>query len=71
MATLTVKYPDITDTVAPDKKSAVADVTVAVNASGETDTFVQELKISFVKTDRQWLINQVDTVRTISQPAVK
>jgi hypothetical protein len=71
VATLSVKFPDITVTVAPDKQSAVADVTVEVHASGQTDDFVQELKISFAKTDRQWLINQVDTVQPISQPTLK
>jgi hypothetical protein len=71
VATLSVKFPDINITVAPDKQSAVADVTVEVTASGETDPFAQDLKISFTKTDRQWLISQVDTVRIISQPALK
>ena len=71
VATLSVKFPDITVTVAPGRQSATADVTVEVTASGETDTFVQELKISFTKVERQWLIDEVDTVRTISQPSLK
>lgn len=68
---LKVKFPDINVTVAPDKQSATADVTAEVNAAGETDPFVQELKISFAKTEGHWLISQIDTVRTISQPALK
>jgi hypothetical protein len=70
-STLSVKFPDIAVTVAPDKQSATADVTVEVNAAGISDDFVQELKISFEKSNRQWLIQKVETVRTISQPALK
>lgn len=71
LSSLSVKFPDITVTLAPDKQSAIADVTVEVHAPGESDDFVQELKIYFAKIDRQWLINQIDTVRTISQPALR
>jgi hypothetical protein len=71
VGSVSVKFPDINVTVAPDKQSAVADVTVEAIVSGETDPIVQELKISFGKLERQWLINKVETVRTISQPALK
>ena len=71
LSTLTVKFPDINVTVAPDKDSAVAEVTVEVTSSNDPDEFVQELKISFEKSGRQWLVNQIETVRTLSRPAVK
>ncbi len=71
VASLSVKFTDINVTVALDKQSAVADVTVEVKVAGESDDFVQEAKVSFEKSERQWLISRVDTVRTIAQPALK
>lgn len=71
VGSLTVKFPDINVTVAPDKQSAVADVTVEVNVPRESDLVVQELKISFSKSEGQWLITKVETVRTVSDPALK
>ena len=63
---LQVKFPDINITVAPDKQSAVADLTVEANISGEHDSMVQEMKFTLQKTDGQWLITRVETVRTLS-----
>ena len=63
---LKVKFPDINVTVAPDKQSAVADLTVQANISGESDSIVQEMKFTLQKTDGQWLITRVETVRTLS-----
>ena len=71
VSTLSVKFPDINVTVAPDRQSATADVTIEVSTAGQTDNFDQELKISFTKTDRQWLISEVDTVSTLSHPSLK
>jgi hypothetical protein len=61
-----VKFPDINVTLAPDRQSAVADVTIEVNISGEHDPIVQEMKFTLQKTDGQWLITRVETVRAIS-----
>jgi len=63
---LDVKFPDIIVTVAPDKTSATAEVTVDATVSGEHDAIVQELKIDFQKTDGHWLINKVQTVQNVS-----
>jgi acyl CoA:acetate/3-ketoacid CoA transferase alpha subunit len=63
---LQVKFPDINITVAPDKQSAVADLTVEANVSGEHDSMVREMKFTLRKTDGQWLITRVETVRTLS-----
>jgi hypothetical protein len=63
---LKVKFPDINVTVAPDKQSAVADLTVEANISGERDPMVQEMKFTLQKIDGKWLITRVETVRTIS-----
>jgi hypothetical protein len=64
---LKVEFPDVNVTVAPDKNSAVADVTLKATVYGEHDTIVQELKFTFEKTDGQWLIKKVETVHTLSQ----
>jgi acyl CoA:acetate/3-ketoacid CoA transferase alpha subunit len=61
-----VKFPDINITVAPDKQSAVADLTVEANVSGEQSPMVQEMKFTLQKTDGQWLITRVETIRTLS-----
>jgi acyl CoA:acetate/3-ketoacid CoA transferase alpha subunit len=63
---LQVKFPDINITVAPDKQSAVADLTVEANISGEHDSMVQEMKFTLRKTDGQWFITRVETVRTLT-----
>jgi hypothetical protein len=65
---LDVKFPDINVTVAPDKNSATADVTVEGTVSGEHDAILQEVKFTFEKTDGHWLINRVETVRVLSSP---
>jgi hypothetical protein len=61
-----VKFSDINIAVAPDKQSAVADLTVEANVSGERDPFVQQMKFTLQKIDGQWLITRVETVRTLS-----
>ena len=63
---LDVKFPDVNIAVAPDKNSATADVTVDATVSGESNAVVQELKFTFEKTDGQWLINKVETVRVVT-----
>ena len=61
-----VKFTDINMTVAPDKQSAVADLTVEAKVSGERDPFVQQMKFTLQKIDGKWLIARVETVRTLS-----
>jgi hypothetical protein len=63
---LKVKFPDINITVAPDKQSAVADLTVELNISSERDSIVQEIKFTLQKTDGKWLVTRIETVRTLS-----
>jgi hypothetical protein len=64
---LKVEFPDIHTTLAPDKQSAVADVTLKAKVSGQNDLIVQELAITFNKTNRDWLITRVETVKTLRQ----
>jgi hypothetical protein len=63
---LKVQFPDINVTVAPDKQSAEADLTVEVNISSERERIVQEMKFTLQKTDGKWLITRIETVRTLS-----
>ena len=63
---LDVKFPDVNVTVAPDRNSAIADVTVDATVSGERDAIIQELKITFQKIDGHWLISKVETVQGVS-----
>jgi hypothetical protein len=66
MSGLKVQFPDINITVAPGKRSAVADLTVVANVAGDRDSMVQEMKLTLQKTDDGWLIARVETVRTLS-----
>jgi hypothetical protein len=63
---LHVKFPDVSVTLARDKQSATAEVTLVATVSGEGDAIVQELKFTFQKMDGQWLITRVETIRTLS-----
>jgi hypothetical protein len=62
---LRVEFPDIHMTFAPDKRSATADVTLKAKVSGQNDLIVQELAITFDKTNRDWLITRIETVKTL------
>jgi hypothetical protein len=63
---LKVEFPDVSVTVAPDKLSAAADVAVQVQAAGNKDIYVQEMKFTFQKIGGDWLITRVETIRTVS-----
>lgn len=63
---LTIKFPDVNVTVAPDKQSATVDLTLEATVAGERDAIVQEMKVTFLKIDGRWLITRVETVRTLS-----
>ena len=63
---LTVKFPDIRVTVAPDRQSAVANLTVEASISGEPDPIVQEMKFTLQKADGEWLITRIETVHTFT-----
>jgi hypothetical protein len=66
VSSLKVEFPDMNVTVGPDKLSAVADATLKVQAAGEKDFYVQEMKFTFQKIGGDWLITRVETVRTLS-----
>lgn len=62
LSSLKVEFPDVSVTVTPDKQSAVADVAVKVQAAGEKDFNVQEMKFTFQKIGGDWLITRVEAV---------
>jgi hypothetical protein len=63
---LTVEFPDINVVVAPDKNFAVVNLTARGKVPGQKEFYLQELKLRMVKIKRDWLIDQVQTVKTLS-----
>jgi len=66
VGSLNVKFLDVVVTVAPNKQSATADLTVDANVSGQPEAIVQQVKITFQKISGQWLITRATTVRVLS-----
>ncbi len=63
---LTIEFPDIKITLAPDRTSATVNLTARGKISTERDSYLQELKVRMIKVKRDWLINQIETVKTLS-----
>lgn len=66
VSSLTVEFPDVKVNVAPDGASAVVLLTARGYVPGERDSYLQELRLRLIKVKRDWLINQVQTVKTLS-----
>ena len=64
-SSFTVEFIDVNITVAPDRQTAVVRLTAKANIPGDTVPQVQELKLDFKQVDKDWLINRVETVRTL------
>lgn len=62
---LSVSIPDVTLIIQPDKKSAIADLTLEAKIAGDSDMMIQELKLTLKKIDGTWLITRVETVQTL------
>jgi hypothetical protein len=62
---LKVEFVDVTVSLAADKESAVTHLTATATMPGEKVPEVQELEIEFRKTDHDWLINRVQTIKTL------
>jgi hypothetical protein len=60
-----VSFPDVTVRVNADQASAVADATLQARVAGESDLIVQEVRFTLRKSDDEWLIVKVETVRTL------
>jgi SnoaL-like domain len=63
---LKVTLPDVKVTLAPDKTSAEVYLTGEARVPGEKEFFLQELRLRLIKVKRDWLINRVETVKTLS-----
>jgi len=64
---LEFEFLDVNVTLAPDKQSATVNLTAKVTSDDEKDFQVQELKITLKKVNGDWLIFQIETVRTLSR----
>jgi hypothetical protein len=62
---VSVYLPDVHIELGADQNSAVADVTLEVVIAGEKDLIKQEVKANFRKIGGEWLIENVETVRTL------
>jgi hypothetical protein len=60
-----VSLEDINVSLAPDGQSATADLTLRAKLSTQRDPAFQELKVTFKKVDRNWLISGVETVKPL------
>jgi len=63
---LKVTFPDIKVTLSPDKTAAEVYLTGEARVPGEKEFFLQELRLRLIKVKRDWLINRVETVKTLS-----
>ena len=65
LGSLKVEFLDTTVTVDPGRSSATVVLTLKAKAAVERDLVVQEMKFELKKIDGTWLINRVETVRTL------
>jgi hypothetical protein len=63
--TLHVEFVDVSVAVDASKTSAVTHLTATASLPGERIPEVQELEIGFTNVNRAWLINRVQTVKTL------
>jgi hypothetical protein len=59
-----IKLHDIVVELAPDRQTALVQLTALANINGSTDPIFQLLKMRLKKIDGDWRISQVDTVKT-------
>jgi hypothetical protein len=66
VGSLKIDFPDINVVVAPGKEAAVVNLTARGKTAGQKDFYLQELRLRLIKIKRDWLINEIVTVRTLS-----
>jgi hypothetical protein len=66
VSSLKIDFPDIKIVVAPGKEAAVVNLTGRGKVAGQKDYYLQELRLRLIKVKRDWLINEIVTVRTLS-----
>jgi hypothetical protein len=60
-----VDFPDVKVTLGADKQSATVNLTAKGNVGGDRDNLLQELKLTLKKIEGNWLINRVETIKTL------
>jgi hypothetical protein len=63
---LKITLPDIKITLSPDKTSAEVYLTGEARVPGEKEFFLQELRLRLIRVKQDWLIKNVQTVKTLS-----
>ncbi len=63
---LSVKFPDINVIVNGDGLTAVSDVTLDARVAGDPDEIIEELKMTWIRTNDTWLIAKVQSVQPVS-----
>ena len=63
---LKVDFPDLNVTVAPDQKSATADLTFRAQIDGVRNSVAEEMKLTLQKIDGQWLITHIESVQVLT-----
>lgn len=69
LSSLRIKFLDVTVQPDADPRTAEVRLTAEIRADGSEDYGVQELLFKFQRVDGKWLINRVETVRTLSRAA--
>ncbi len=62
---LQVEFLDVNVALAPDEQSATVSLTAKGRIGGDANPSIEELKCLFKKTDDGWLIQRVETVKTL------
>lgn len=66
VGSLSVDFYDITVHLSPDGDSATANLTVRARTTGDRDDYIQELRFTFQKTEGDWFITRIQTVKTLT-----
>ncbi len=65
LSALNVEFLGMVVSVAPGKQSALVNLTAKAKVPGESDLFIQELKLVVKRHGRDWFISQAETVKTL------
>ena len=65
LSSLQVEFLDPNISLAPNKESAVVDLTARGRSPGEREMQVMELNFTMRKVGSQWLIRKIETVKTL------
>lgn len=66
MGPLDVRFLDIAVTVAPDRQTAEAQLTVQASRPGEREPWVQAVRVQLQKVERNWRIQRAETIRPLT-----